>query len=43
MTFGAWVWRMGTIGVIGGPGAAIAWAAMRREEMIASAHGVKND
>lgn len=35
-TLGKWVWFMVAWTVIGGPGAAIAWAAIDREEQIAS-------
>lgn len=41
MSFVAWSVRMILIGVVGGPGAAVAWAAKKREERIAFAHGIK--
>ena len=40
-SLGGWALRMVLISVIGGPGAALAWAAIKREERIASIHAVK--
>ncbi|EKM51197.1 uncharacterized protein PHACADRAFT_151791 [Phanerochaete carnosa HHB-10118-sp] len=38
----SWAFRMLFISIVGGPGAALAWAAVKREEKIASAQNAKN-
>jgi hypothetical protein len=41
MGVGAWINRMLVLSVIGGPGAAISWAAVKREERLIVESGMK--